>query len=61
MAKLLIGSGGIFEDLPRMADGTAIVGDARNVETLIIAGLHCAFVLFHNNAVDYARADGASG
>jgi Animal haem peroxidase len=50
--KLLIGSGGIFEDLPRMSDGTAIVGDPRNDENMMIAGLHCAFVLFHNRAVD---------
>ena len=59
-AKLRIESGGIFEDLPRMADGTAIVGDPRNDENMMIAGLHCAFVLFHNRAVDEARAAGAA-
>jgi hypothetical protein len=59
-AKLLIGFGGLFEDLPRLADGTAIIGDPRNDENLVIAGLHCAFILFHNRAVDYARAHGAS-
>jgi Animal haem peroxidase len=59
-AKLLIGSGGSFEDLPRLADGTAIIGDPRNDENLIVAGLHCAFILFHNRAVDHARAHGAS-
>jgi hypothetical protein len=59
-ATLLIGSGGLFEDLPRMADGTAIIGDPRNDEHMVIAGLHCAFILFHNNAVGYARANGAS-
>ena len=53
--KLLIGSGGIFEDLPRMSDGTAIVGDPRNDENMMIAGLHCAFILFHNRAVDEAH------
>jgi hypothetical protein len=58
-AKLLIGSGGLFEDLPRLPDGTAIIGDPRNDEHLIICGLHCAFILFHNHAVDYARAHGA--
>jgi hypothetical protein len=59
-AKLRIESGGIFEDLPRTTDGTntAIIGDPRNDEHLIIAGLHCAFILFHNHAVDYARAEG---
>jgi hypothetical protein len=58
-AKLLIETGGIFEDLPRLSDGTAIIGDPRNDEHMIIAGLHCAFILFHNNAVDHARANGA--
>ena len=46
--KLKVESGGLFEDLPRRADGAAIVGDPRNDEHLIIAGLHCAFLLFHN-------------
>jgi hypothetical protein len=59
-AKLLIGSGGLFEDLPRLEDGTAIIADPRNDENLIIAGLQCAFILFHNRAVDYARDHGSS-
>jgi hypothetical protein len=59
-AKLLIGSGGIFEDLPRTDSGKAIISDPRNDENMIIAGLHCAFILFHNHAVDYARANGAT-
>ena len=58
-AKLRIASGGQFEDLPRTADGTAIVADPRNDEHVIIAGLQCAFILFHNNAVDLARTEGA--
>jgi Animal haem peroxidase len=57
LAKLRIESGGQFEDLPRTADNTAIIGDPRNDENLIIAGLHCAFILFHNNAVDHVRAE----
>jgi hypothetical protein len=56
--KLKVESGGAFEDLPRRADGGAIVGDPRNDEHLIISGLHCAFLLFHNRAVDYVRAQG---
>ena len=56
--KLKIESGGLFEDLPRRADGGAIVGDPRNDENLIIAGLHCAFLLFHNRAVDHVRGKG---
>jgi hypothetical protein len=60
-AKLKVESGGLFEDLPRRADGAAIVADPRNDENLMIAGLHCAFVLFHNRAVDLVRANGRSG
>jgi hypothetical protein len=59
-AKLLIESGGVFEDLPRTGKGTAIIGDPRNDENLMIAGLHCAVILFHNRAVDYARDNGAN-
>jgi hypothetical protein len=50
--KFKIGTGGRFEDLPRDADGTAIIADPRNDENLIIAGLHAAVLLFHNRAVD---------
>ncbi|HEX5900955.1 MAG TPA: heme peroxidase family protein [Solirubrobacteraceae bacterium] len=56
--KFKVESGGVFEDLPRRADGAAIVGDPRNDEHLIISGLHCAFLLFHNHAVDHVRAQG---
>jgi Animal haem peroxidase len=59
-AKLLIGSGGLFEDLPRLPDSTAIIADPRNDENLIIAGLQCAFILFHNRSVDHARANSAT-
>ncbi|MEP7003002.1 MAG: peroxidase family protein [Chloroflexota bacterium] len=55
IAKLRIESGGIFEDLPRTADMTAIVPDPRTDQHMMIAGLHCAFILFHNKAVDHAR------
>src|SRR5262249_37403108 len=57
-AKLRVGTGGIFEDLPRDDTTTAIIADPRNDENLMIAGLQCAFILFHNNAVDWARANG---
>ena len=55
-AKLRVESGGLFEDLPRAADSAAIIADPRNDENLIIAGLHAAFLLFHNRAVDEVRA-----
>jgi hypothetical protein len=36
--KLKVETGGLFEDLPRRADGAAIVGDPRNDEHVIIGG-----------------------
>ena len=61
--KLRIGFGGQFEDLSRVDDGTntAIIPDPRNDENLIIAGLQCAFILFHNRAVEWARDHGYEG
>src|SRR5215475_6605463 len=50
----------MFEDVPRTSDGTAIISDPRNDEHVIIAGLQCAFILFHNRAVDQARAAGVA-
>jgi hypothetical protein len=54
--KLKIGSGGVHEDVPRTAnaDGTytALLGDPRNDENVLIAGLHTAHILFYNRAVD---------
>ena len=55
-AKFRVESGGKFEDLPRAADGRATIADKRNDQNLIIAGLHCAFLLFHNRAVDLVRS-----
>jgi Animal haem peroxidase len=46
------------EDLPRTGDGTAIIVDPRNDENLMIAGLHAAFLRFHNNARDVVRMPG---
>src|SRR5215831_4249773 len=50
--RLKIGFGGKFEDLPRMASNTAIIGDPRNDENIMLAGIHAAIILFHNNVVD---------
>jgi hypothetical protein len=55
--RLRIESGGLFEDLPRGADGTAIIADPRNDENLVIAGLQAAFILFHNRVVDLIALD----
>src|SRR5829696_5004003 len=53
--ELRIGSGGVHEDVPRTdnGDGTysAIIGDPRNDENLMIAGLHCAHILFYNRVL----------
>jgi hypothetical protein len=50
-----------IEDLPRdPATNVAIIGDPRNDENLMIAGLHAAFLLFHNHAVDLVRSKNPS-
>jgi hypothetical protein len=51
--KFKVESGGLFEDLPRASDNTAIISDPRNDENMMIAGLQAAFLLFHNKAVDH--------
>jgi Animal haem peroxidase len=49
--KFKVESGGLFEDLPR-AGSKAVIADPRNDENIVIAGLHAAFLLFHNKVVD---------
>jgi hypothetical protein len=39
-------------DVPRNSQGTAIIGDPRNDDNLIISQLHVAFIKFHNTIVD---------
>ena len=54
--KLKIGSGGVHEDVPRVANAdqsySALLGDPRNDENVVIAGLHCAHILFYNRVLD---------
>ena len=54
--KLQLGTGGVHEDVPRVANGdgtyTAVLGDPRNDENVMIAGLHCAHILFYNQVLD---------
>ncbi|MBV9050332.1 MAG: twin-arginine translocation signal domain-containing protein, partial [Solirubrobacterales bacterium] len=54
--KLKIGSGGVHEDVPRTPNGdgtyTALLGDPRNDENVIVAGMHCAHILFYNRVLD---------
>ncbi|MFF0990102.1 peroxidase family protein [Kocuria nitroreducens] len=44
-----------FPDLPRNADGTAIIGDHRNDENLIVAQFHLTFLQLHNQFVDEGK------
>jgi hypothetical protein len=43
------------DDLPRLADGRAVVVDPRNDENLIVAQLHVLFAKFHNCALELLR------
>jgi len=59
--KFRVESGGQYEDLPRdPINHVAIIGDPRNDENMMIAGLHAAFLLFHNHAVDLIRSQNPS-
>lgn len=40
-------------DLPRTAQGVALIGDHRNDENLVVAQIHLAFLKFHNAVVDH--------
>jgi hypothetical protein len=48
--KIVRNANGV-DDLPRRTDGSAIIGDARNDENLIVAQLHLAFAKFHNRTL----------
>ncbi|HEX6209881.1 MAG TPA: peroxidase family protein [Methylomirabilota bacterium] len=56
--RLRIESGGLFEDLPRNRNRSAIIADPRNDENVVIAGLQAAVIKFHNAAVDLVARDG---
>jgi hypothetical protein len=47
------------DDVPRQSLGTAIIGDPRNDENLIVCQLHVAFMKFHNALVDHVRELGS--
>jgi hypothetical protein len=52
---LKIGTGGVHEDVPRVpnGDGTyaALLGDPRNDENVMVAGLHAGHILFYNRVL----------
>lgn len=52
--KFMIGTAtdGVSPDLPRNADGSAIIAEARNDENLIISQIHLSFLRLHNALVD---------
>ena len=53
-AKLLAADG----DVPRNAQGTALLGDPRNDVHVFISQMHCGLIGAHNRLVDRLREDG---
>ena len=47
----------LFNDLPRMSDKIAFLGDDRNDENTIVAQTHVAFLKFHNRVIDRLMRD----
>jgi hypothetical protein len=58
---LRVESGGRFEDVPRDPNGSAVLGDDRNDENMMISGLQAAFLMFHNAVLERVRATGLDG
>ena len=48
-------------DLPRNSQSTALLGDPRNDENLVVSQLHLAFLRFHNRVVDDVKAEFGAG
>ncbi|PYR59228.1 MAG: peroxidase [Acidobacteria bacterium] len=55
-AKFLLGVDGA--DIPRNAEGIAIIGDPRNDSHMLMAQMHLAMLKAHNAFADEARRDG---
>ena len=51
----------INSDLPRASTNTALIGDPRNDENLIVSQFHHAMLKFHNQVVDGLVASGFTG
>ena len=49
--RLLIGDSAHPRDLPRNSQGTAIIGDPRNDENLLVSQIHAAMLRFHNAVI----------
>jgi Animal haem peroxidase len=54
-AEAVSRKGAVRYDVPRDANNTAIIGDSRNDENIIISQIHLAVLRFHNAVVDYLR------
>ena len=48
-------------DLPRNRQHTALIGDPRNDENLVVSQLHLAMLRFHNQVVDDVKAELGAG
>jgi len=55
--KFKIESGGLYEDVPRNSDRSAVIADPRNDENIVISGLQAAFLVFHNQAADLVKSE----
>jgi Animal haem peroxidase len=62
-AKLLLGRNdhGDEDDVPRNAEGIALIGDPRNDVHIVVSQLHVAMIKAHNRLVDVAREHGLAG
>lgn len=56
-AKLLVGSNGRDDDLPRNAQGVALTGDPRNDENTFVSQLQLTMLKFHNAVMDLVLDD----
>jgi Animal haem peroxidase len=61
--QLLLGRNdlGVEADLPRNAEGVALIGDPRNDVHLLVSQLHVAMIKVHNRLVERARERGVTG
>jgi hypothetical protein len=55
--KLLVGSNGRDDDLPRNSQDTALIGDPRNDENTFVSQLQLTMLKFHNKVLDLVVGD----
>jgi hypothetical protein len=60
-AEAVSRKGAVRYDLPRDANNTALIGDSRNDENVIVSQMHVAVLRFHNAVVDYLRTQQGLG